>query len=403
MQSPGRTLTGSTGDGADVHKHERSRNATIDLVKGLAITLVVVGHYYPADSPAWWTTLHNLIYAFHMPVFFFAAGYIWHLRAQETYGGYLIRKAGRLLVPCLSVIVLYLPVKLAASMFADLDHPVNAATLAKVVTDPAHSFLPFIWFIYVLFILDAIFPIACRWGPRAGWLSIAAAAVVYLRSENHYIVMTSIGYLYFAGGALLAQRLHLDLDKHIPGPAPEMALGCGILFVLTALLWKPGDGWSAQPRFFLVSVLGTMTTVLCCQAIVAGYHGRPRRQGSARRPIILASLMGIGASSMTIFLFHTLFTGAVKAGLHRFSLLEGLPFALKAFLCVLAGLVLPLAMEWAVFRRVGFLSILFLGQAKTTPGGDRVSLAAAWARFRALHGSPAHPQTRRLWRLTSHQ
>lgn len=365
--------------------------------------LVVVGHYYPPDSPAWWTILHNLIYTFHMSVFFFAAGYVWHMRAQEKYVGYFLRKAARLLVPCASVILLYLPVKLAASLFTDLGHPVNATNLAKVVTDPAHSFLPFIWFFYVLFILYAVFPIAHRWGPRGIWLSIAVAAAMYLRSENHYIIMTALGYLYFAGGALLAERLHLDLDRHIPGPAPELAVAVGIAFVAIALLWKPGYGWSAQPRFFLVSVLGTMTTVLCCQVIVAAHHASHGGEGPTRRPILLACLTGIGASSMTICLFHTLFAGAAKTGLNRLPLLAELPFAVKAIPCVLAGLVLPLAMERAVFRRVGLLSILFLGQTRKTPKGDRPGLAVAWARLRALRGSPAHPLARRLWRLTSHQ
>lgn len=403
MQPTEQTRADRTGREAGLHQCHGSRNATIDLAKGLAITLVVVGHYFPPDSPAWWTILHDLIYTFHVPVFFFAAGYVWHMRAQEKYGDYFLRKAARLLIPCASVILLYLPVKLAASLFTDLGHPVNAANLAKVVTDPAHSFLPFIWFFYVLFILCAVFPIAHRWGSRGIWLSIVLAAAIYLRSENHYIIMTAIGYLHFAGGALLAGRLHLDLDRHVPVLVPELAVAVGIVFVAVALLWKSGYGWSAQPRFFLVSILGTLTTILCCQAIVAACHASHGGAGSMHRPILLACLAGIGASSMTICLFHTLFAGAAKAGLHRLPLPGGLPFVVKAILCILAGLVAPLALEWAVFRRVGFLSILFLGRAKPTPGGNRVSLAAAWTRFHTLHGSPAHPQTRRLWRLTSHR
>lgn len=45
------------------------RNHTIDICKGLAIILMVIGH---AEAPGW---LVSFIYVFHMPVFFITAGY----------------------------------------------------------------------------------------------------------------------------------------------------------------------------------------------------------------------------------------------------------------------------------------------------------------------------------------
>ena len=273
MGLSGHFSTAVTHDGVAVQAGVRGRSAAIDLVRGLAMVLVVLGHYYPADCPAWWTTVHDAIYAFHMPVFFFAAGYIWHMRAHERYGSYFVRRIRRLLVPCASIVVLYTALKLVASMFFDLEHPVTIASMARIVTDPAHSILPFVWFFYVLFAVYAVFPIAYRWGLGVVWLSIAIAAVVYLHGGNRYLLITALGYLYFAGGTLLAQGLHLDLDRHIPTRVTELALAFGALFVFIALLWKPGYGWGGQPRYLLASVLGTATTVLCCQA---------RSQGAVR-------------------------------------------------------------------------------------------------------------------------
>lgn len=42
----------------------------IDIAKGIAIILVIVGHTVPNPSP-----LRHAIFSFHMPVFFILAGY----------------------------------------------------------------------------------------------------------------------------------------------------------------------------------------------------------------------------------------------------------------------------------------------------------------------------------------
>ena len=40
-----------------------------DIAKALCIVLVVVGHYFPENSPVWYECLNKLIYSFHMPLF----------------------------------------------------------------------------------------------------------------------------------------------------------------------------------------------------------------------------------------------------------------------------------------------------------------------------------------------
>lgn len=55
----------------------RQRNYVIDFAKAIAIVLVVIGHWYPATSPAWWMGIRDVIYSFHMPLFMAASGYIY--------------------------------------------------------------------------------------------------------------------------------------------------------------------------------------------------------------------------------------------------------------------------------------------------------------------------------------
>ena len=52
------------------------RSATADIAKTIGIILVVIGHYNPADAPEWYHLANRFIYAFHMPLFMFASGYM---------------------------------------------------------------------------------------------------------------------------------------------------------------------------------------------------------------------------------------------------------------------------------------------------------------------------------------
>ena len=54
-----------------VHEsHTFIRDYSFDVLKGLAIIFMVIGHTIGPESP-----LHNYIYAFHMPLFFMVSGY----------------------------------------------------------------------------------------------------------------------------------------------------------------------------------------------------------------------------------------------------------------------------------------------------------------------------------------
>lgn len=65
----------------------------IDIAKGIAIILVIVGHTVPNPSP-----LRHAIFSFHMPVFFFLAGYTFRPKPwRELLSG----SVPRLLVPYL--------------------------------------------------------------------------------------------------------------------------------------------------------------------------------------------------------------------------------------------------------------------------------------------------------------
>ena len=72
----------------------KGRVLWLDVAKGMAIILVVLGH---SSLPA---VLNRFIFAFHMPFFFFASGYV-SVFNKYNLGDYVSRKAKVLLLPFL--------------------------------------------------------------------------------------------------------------------------------------------------------------------------------------------------------------------------------------------------------------------------------------------------------------
>lgn len=89
----------------------------LDILKGFAIFLMVMGHFLSwtfapdANPPVGAMFVRNLIYAFHMPLFFFVSGFLMHLKKDDGYDfsfcGILIKKRMRcLILPGFSFMIL---------------------------------------------------------------------------------------------------------------------------------------------------------------------------------------------------------------------------------------------------------------------------------------------------------
>ena len=83
----------------------KERDITIDILKGIGITLMVVGH---SGCPK---LLESIIYSFHMPLFFLASGYFFkedYICSFQAVKRYSHTKFVKLYIPYLKYSVLFL-------------------------------------------------------------------------------------------------------------------------------------------------------------------------------------------------------------------------------------------------------------------------------------------------------
>jgi fucose 4-O-acetylase-like acetyltransferase len=84
----------------NIQKSGSERNVNIDLMKGLAIILVIIGHVIIKIMPKFWKNpFSNIIYSFHMPLFFVVSGYLMFLTLRGSRLRWIRDKAFYLLIP----------------------------------------------------------------------------------------------------------------------------------------------------------------------------------------------------------------------------------------------------------------------------------------------------------------
>ena len=129
------------------------RKDWIDIVKGIGIALVVIGHTRLARG-----FLCDWIYSFHMPLFFIMAGFCFDESRYPDWKSYFIRKLKALFVP---YIILSLFV-IAFMSFLYWGKDPQFETIALLKNMLSGGTIGAFWFICVLFQVELLFAIIVR-------------------------------------------------------------------------------------------------------------------------------------------------------------------------------------------------------------------------------------------------
>ncbi|MBN2046040.1 MAG: acyltransferase family protein [Anaerolineales bacterium] len=135
----------------------RDRIPYVDNLRWFGIVLVYLGHFLDKLIPSGYSEylwLHNFIYSFHMPLFFFLSGIFWKPENSSTKK--IVGRAVILLVPAMFWSFAYLPFNLATMSQAEFFN-----TLARYPFGHFDFFHPS-WFLVCLFMVEVILSMFSR-------------------------------------------------------------------------------------------------------------------------------------------------------------------------------------------------------------------------------------------------
>lgn len=348
---------------------------------------MVLWHYGPKKRgfEPWWpgffSAAGDVVFKFHMPLFMFLSGFLftWDAARAAPFGGAYwehLKKSLRLLLPYVSVSLVYVVLKLTAQWFFAY-HPVTWETAWNALVNPLGGPATVLWFIYCLMIVFAVFPLIQRLvrrdlplvllslglfflfvprekaaelaEPGAGsWpLSIAAPQWFLVDRFCRFFPLFVCGYLF---------RKHRLLEGISPwgGLLGSLAVFAGIC------LLDPRPFLQADAAAALVGAFAGVLSCVCGAMLL-------ERVGSPAVGLSLA-----GRHSAGIYLMHQPFARLVavllyqKMGITGPSYLLGLPLALAL------GLLAPIAIEKLILSRSDLLSLAFLGVRLKTAGPQLV-------------------------------
>ena len=132
----------------------KKRIVEVDILRGIAAILMILGHsfiQYPVniEQIPWCFYLRHFIYTFHMELFFVLAGVVYHC---TDYKAFIQKKIKRILIPYAFFGVVTLLLKAFGGSAINGNETVKEG-LIKFVFHGGNY-----WFLYVLFIVFAIYP-----------------------------------------------------------------------------------------------------------------------------------------------------------------------------------------------------------------------------------------------------
>lgn len=240
------------------------RSLLIDIVRGLSIALVVLGHTDEGMlHRLWWhdsmtgNRIKFFIYSFHMPAFFFVSGIFLCASVQKRGGWrFTIEKLRTMIYPYLLWALIYAPIPIYYSTVLSAP-PISWATYAGDVATGSYAwFLPTIFFTVVAGML-------LRRVPMPLLFVLSALVSLYWPYTGLVFVDRGLKHLPFLVVGMWVGRSFEQLERL---PAMLAAVGAAVLFVVILLLTK--SHYVFSPYLFIpLGLLGTLMLLLVSRVL----------------------------------------------------------------------------------------------------------------------------------------
>jgi fucose 4-O-acetylase-like acetyltransferase len=274
-----------------------TRSNIVDIVKGMAIILVVYGHTAQGlVHRGWWNTpgtafSHSLIYSFHMPAFFFAAGLFVHRSIDRRgAGGFFLEKTKGILYPYLLFAVIYAAVQPLLGRFEVGVAPFQWRVFLLGVLDGNAS-----WFLFTLFFCFMLALLTVR---LPHWVVFLAAVVVGMTPAFGPPLTDQVlrEFCFVAAGMWVGSRIYRMED--IGKVTAVIGFTC-LSAVQVAMIYRFGvpNRWT----YAVLGLTGTTGLFLLAKLLEGGRMGD--------------GLAWLGRASLAIFLLSAFAQGATRAAL----------------------------------------------------------------------------------------
>jgi len=336
-----------------VNMHTKNIDSVF-FAKGIGIILVAIGHYSPESSPQYWTQMRNIIYTFHMPLFFMLAGYLYGLSRPETsnYIDFIHNKAKRLLIPFMSIAALVLMIKFLAASFFTLAHPVTLDTIIAIFVYPQKSFLVLLWFIYALFIVFTLFPVINTLiKQNATLLVFVLVSLYYIEWTNYFCLAKVFQHLpVFGIGYILGNR-DINIDKIDKRFAFAIFAFFTFLFIVIYTYKDISfDSIVLQRTARLILAICGSVSCMAISIFACNFNN-----------LFVSFVKLAGIYSMSIYLLHTVFAGVIRIGFYQVLKMPDSKFIFGAIAGIAVGIIAPLLLERFILSKYVFTKRFFLG------------------------------------------
>ena len=269
-----------------------ARSLLVDVVRGLAISLVVLGHQAQGVSRrGWWgpgpfgNNLWVYIYEFHMPAFFFVSGiFIASSVAKRGPARFVKTKLSQMMYPYLLWSVLIYLVNFPLQRFMHVQNASPSKFLLELLDGDTLWFMPAIFFCVTLGMLfrnvnkPALFALA------------SAAALLPVHWHPTFLARTLEHFPYLVAGMWVSREYERIERISLPVAAVGTAVLAGVVYFFSSLTWPH------KPYAELIAgLVGTAMLFLLARCLQKGSLARALAwAGEASLGIYLMSAYGQG-------------------------------------------------------------------------------------------------------------
>lgn len=262
----------------------------IDVAKGIAVLLVIVGHIYSlTDAPM--DSILNIIGTLHNPIFYLASGILFYEKWRRLFAGDLncfkviYTKAVGLLIPFVLWSIIYVVVQLCIYRQVDfLAYFMNAVNK--------------LWFLPILFIAFAIVAIIGKLKIKFSIVMVAGIVGIIVSTYISTMIAKVIAFTFIVYIGCFMQGLGEDVKRRLGYVSLTIWGGIVIVFFLTARI-SIEDNFKAGSNFLVILIACIAGSIGIMNILYIGIHSEGGQKSKRYFVIKL-----IGKNSLYCYILH---------------------------------------------------------------------------------------------------